>query len=136
MTFIPSYPAAHAFTEMRKSSPGSILHLVHPRPVPWRKVITPIAEELEVPIVPFAKWHTALEQFASGKGAGELQHNHAVLLLEFFTRKPVSLLEIDTEKARAQSRTLRSVDELGYETARKWVAGWRASGFLPPLSGY
>ena len=133
MTFIPSYPAAHAFTEMRKSSPGSILHLVHPHPVPWRKVITPIAEELGVSIVPFAKWHSALEQFASGK---ELQHNHAMLLLEFFTCKPVSLLEIDTEKARAQSRTLRSVDELGDEIARKWVAGWRASGFLPPLSGY
>ncbi len=133
MSFIPGYPAARAFTEMRKSPAGSILHLVHPRPVPWRTIVAPIAEELGVPMVPFGTWLAALEQLASRKGAQVVEQNPAVLLLTFFKRKPVSLLGLDTRNACAESNTLDTMDELGDEIARKWVAGWRASGFLPHL---
>ncbi len=132
MSFIPGYPAARAFTEMRKSA-GSILHLVHPRPVPWRTIVAPIAEELGVPMVPFGTWLAALEQLASRKGAEVVEQNPALLLLTLFKRKPVSLLDVETRNACAESNTLDNMDELGDEIARKWVAGWRTSGFLPPL---
>ncbi|TFK94535.1 acetyl-CoA synthetase-like protein [Polyporus arcularius HHB13444] len=133
VSFIPGYSAARAFTEMRKSPLGSILHLVHPRPVPWRTIIAPIAEELGVPMVPFGTWLAALEQLASRKGVEVVEQNPAVLLLTFFKRKPVSLLDLETRNACAESNTLDNMDELGDEIARKWVAGWRTSGFLPPL---
>ncbi|RPD58224.1 acetyl-CoA synthetase-like protein [Lentinus tigrinus ALCF2SS1-7] len=132
VSFIPGYSAARAFTEMRKSPSGSVLHLVHPRPVPWRTVMAPIAKELGVPMVPFTNWIAAIQQLASGDGEEVAQRYPAVFFLSFFKRKPVSLLQLDTRNARAQSGTLDVLDELGEGIARRWVAGWRASEFLPP----
>ncbi|KAI0702415.1 hypothetical protein C8T65DRAFT_741576 [Cerioporus squamosus] len=134
VSFVPGYPAARAFTEMRKSPAGSILHLVHPQPVPWRILVAPIAEELGVLLVSFDIWLAALEQVASEKDAELVPHNPAVLSLTFFKRRPVSLLELDTKNARAHSHTLDTLPELGHEIVHKWVAGWRASGFLSPPS--
>ena len=44
-----------------RSSADPILHLVHPRPIPWKSLITPIAQELKATLVPYVEWLTALE---------------------------------------------------------------------------
>ena len=141
--FIPSYPAARAFIEMRHSS-SPVLHLSHSRPVDWTTLMQPIAEELGVPLVPLARWVDALTQIAdsennSGPSRSDVRRNPALALLGLFRSwanatgsqaGPVSALNISTEKAQSASETLRHLPVLSAEAAKAWVAAWRKSGFL------
>ncbi|TBU32715.1 acetyl-CoA synthetase-like protein [Dichomitus squalens] len=135
-SFFLSYPAARAFVEMR-SSPEPILHLVHPRPIPWRSLITPIAQELQATLVPYVEWLAALEA-AAERNAEAAREHPALRLLDFFrssasanTKTPLGLYQLDTKKAVGASETLASMPELGEADIKRWIAAWRASGFLP-----
>ncbi|KAM5543804.1 hypothetical protein V8D89_002421 [Ganoderma adspersum] len=137
VAFIPSYPAARAFVEMRKST-ARTLHLVHPRPVPWKTIIAPIAEELGVLLVPYSEWLTGLEQCAAEGSAGEvdaMRANPALRLLDFFRAQGTACSEpgvrLSTTRAEQSSGELARMPELTPEDAKRWVAAWRASGFLP-----
>ncbi|KAI0750819.1 acetyl-CoA synthetase-like protein [Daedaleopsis nitida] len=141
VSFIPGYPAARAFAEMR-DPPVQILHLVHSRPVAWNDLIAPIADELGVPLVAYDAWLAALEKDGSNKeGEGNIEAmrvNPALQLLDFFRsragtpegREPLGMACLSTGKARSVSETLANMPELGEADARRWVAAWRASGFL------
>ncbi|RPD67101.1 acetyl-CoA synthetase-like protein [Lentinus tigrinus ALCF2SS1-7] len=142
VSFILGYEAARAFVEMR-DSPAPILHLVHPRPVSWHALIAPIAAELEVPLVPYATWLTALDKSA-GESSGEhdvdaMRDNPALRLLDFFRsrgearegREPLGMPHLATEKARSVSETLTNMSEVSETDAKRWIGAWRASGFLP-----
>nr|VWP00550.1 N/A [Ganoderma boninense] len=135
-SFFLSYPAARAFVEMR-SSPAPILHLVHPHPVSWHDLITPIAEELGVQLVPYATWLAALERSAEGSEGDAARENPALRLLDFFRsfaqgneKPPLGLWQLATSKAVDVSETLANMPQLGEADVRRWVAGWRKSGFL------
>ena len=141
--FIPSYPAARAFVEMRGSS-YPVLHLSHSRPVRWTTLMLPIAEELGVPLVPLARWVDALGQIVdseknSDSSRSDARRNPALTLLSLFRSwasatgsgaGPVSALNISTEKAQDASETLRRLPGLSAEAAKAWVAAWRKSNFL------
>lgn len=135
---MPGYPAARAFAEMRAAAPGSILHLVHPRATPWRTLLTPIADALGVPLVPYAQWLTALEHAGAGGGVEAMRANPALRLLDFFRARAVvrpgcealGTAILATEGACAASATLREMPPLGETEARRWVEAWKASGFL------
>ena len=133
MSFIPGYQAARAFVEMR-DSPAQILHLVHSRPVPWHKLIAPIAEELKVPLVPYADWLSALVKNGSAEDVELMRENPALQLVDFFrSRGDGEMLgeaRLSTDKARSVSEAFANMPELGEADARRWVAAWRASGFL------
>ncbi|KAI1788607.1 acetyl-CoA synthetase-like protein [Ganoderma leucocontextum] len=141
VSFIPSYPSARAFVEMR-NSPSLILHLSHPRPVPWHTLMVPIAEELRVPLVPFPDWLASLEKCDNEtldvRHIEWTRNNPALRLLGLFRSwtstsdpGPVSAIRLSTEKAEAASETLAGLPALDAEVARRWVAGWRRAGFLP-----
>ncbi len=141
MAFIPSYPSARAFVEMR-NSPSPILHLSHPRPVPWRALMAPIAEELRVPLVPFSGWLTSLEKCDGGtldvRHLESTRNNPALRLLGLFRTwastsnpGPVSTMRLSTEKAVDASETLAVLPALDAQMAKGWIAGWRRAGFLP-----
>lgn len=141
VAFIPSYPAARAFVEMRRSS-ARTLHLVHPRPVPWKAIIAPIAEELGVPLVPHTEWLAALEQCAvEGDSADQvdvdaMRENPALRLLDFFRAQGGGVgsgAHLSTAEAEQISEELARMPELTPGDARRWVAAWRASGFLPTM---
>ena len=142
VSFILGYDAARTFVEMR-NSPAPILHLVHPRPVPWHTLVAPIAEEFGVPLVPYATWLAALEKCA-GESSGErdvdaMRGNPALRLLDFFRnrieerdgREPLGMPYLATDKARNVSETLAKMSEIGEAEARQWIKAWRASGYLP-----
>ena len=126
---------------MRQSSARTV-HLVHPHPVAWKAVIVPIAEELDVALVPYSEWLGALAKCASEGSADEVDAmcaNPAVLLLDFFriqgSARPQSGsnegMRLSTAKAERASEELARMPELTSDDARLWVAAWRASGFLP-----
>ncbi|KAI1786493.1 acetyl-CoA synthetase-like protein [Ganoderma leucocontextum] len=134
-SFVLSYSAGRAFVEMR-SSPESILHLVHPRPISWHDLIAPIAQELEVPLVPYATWLAALESSAEGS-LDAARENPALRLLDFFRssaegneKPPLGLWRLATKKAVEASETLARMPQLEEADVRRWVAAWRTSGFL------
>ncbi|RPD56588.1 acetyl-CoA synthetase-like protein [Lentinus tigrinus ALCF2SS1-7] len=141
-SFIPSYPAARALVEMRNST-SPILHLVHPRPVSWHALITPIAEELRVPLVPYSTWLSALERsaadgFAANAEVDAMRQNPALRLLEFFRGQTVSAekeamgdVRLSTENAERASPELARLPRLGGDVSVSWVKAWRKSGFLP-----
>ncbi|KAI0737808.1 hypothetical protein C8Q80DRAFT_1114696 [Daedaleopsis nitida] len=138
---IPGYPAAQTFAEMR-DSPMQILHLTHLRPIAWHDLIAPIANELGVPLVPYDVWLAALEKDAPKKEGGRnfqaMRVNPALQHLGFFRsrpgtperREPLGLAYLSTEKAQSLSETLANLPDLGEADIRRWIARWRASGFL------
>ncbi|PIL37207.1 hypothetical protein GSI_00900 [Ganoderma sinense ZZ0214-1] len=137
-SFFLSYLAAGAFAEMR-SSPESILHLVHPRPIPWHDLITPMAQELGVPLAPYTTWLAALESSGSVEGSegDATRENPALRLLDFFRsfalgneKPPLGLWQLATSKAVNASETLANMPQIGEADVRRWVAAWRKSGFL------
>ncbi|KAL7284715.1 hypothetical protein ACG7TL_002021 [Trametes sanguinea] len=143
VTWVPSYEGAKAVTEMRHS-PEPFLHLVHPRPVPWSTIMTPIAEELGVPLASYEEWLSVLEQASDGNSddgaypSVELvQRNPAFRLVHFFkglktspSREPLGTVYLSTEKSTRVSKTLANLPPLGAQQAKMWLAEWRRSGFL------
>ena len=138
IAFILSYPAAQAFVEMRKSS-SPVLHLVHPRPVESKAIMEPIASELVVTLVPYSEWLSRLEESSAKEFADEvdaMQANPALQLLDLFRAQrgrgrsglPPRLSTTEAEKAFKELMHMRA---LGSEDAKRWIAAWRASGFLP-----
>lgn len=126
---------------MRKSS-ARTLHLVHPRPAAWKVIIVPIAQELDVPLVSYSEWLAALEKFAAEGSADEvdaMRANPALRLLDFFRAQGSARsksgseqsVRLSTVKAERESEELTRMLELTSDDARRWVAAWRASGFLP-----
>ena len=126
---------------MRNSS-EPILHLVHPHSVAWHSIISPIAKELAVPLVPYPEWLAALEKTAGTEGSDHaieaMTKNPALRLLDFFRAggntvdgvEPLGLPYLSTEKAQSVSKTLRTIPPIGELEVKAWVAAWQAVGFL------
>ena len=129
-----------------RHSRAPLLHLVHPRPVPWHTLIAPIAAELGVPLVSYENWFTALENSISTDATNEVEAmrlNPALRLLPFYRsqqeamaqdrareREPMGLVRLSTEKATAVSGALARMRPLDEERAKGWFAAWRRAGFL------
>ena len=125
-----------------RHSRDTILHIVHPRPVPWYTVLAPIAQELNVPFASYDAWLAALEQ-GGADDVEAMRMNPALRLLPFFraakemaekdsdgTFEPMGLVRLSTTKATAVSAALKDMPQLDAERARSWVASWRKAGFL------
>ena len=119
-----------------RNSTARTLHLVHPRPIAWKAIIAPIAEDLDVPLVPYSQWLASLEKWAAEGSTDEvdaMRANPALRLLDFFRAQSGSdgVARLSTAKAEQASEELAKMSELTREDAKRWVAAWRASGFLP-----
>lgn len=148
MTWVPAYEGARAFVEMRHSL-DPILHLVHPRPVPWHTVVAPIAQGLDVPLVPYAEWVSKLESSVERGSAEEvkaIQLNPGLRLLSAYKAhgeltegmvggEAMGFVIMGTEKAERVSKSLTRLPQLDAERAMMWLAAWRKSGFLSPGQG-
>jgi hypothetical protein len=137
---MPSYEAAAALIEMRNSS-YAVLHLVHPRPVSWASLITPIAKNIGVPLVSFPEWLDAFNISTDDISTSEVErmhHNPALKLTEFFRhadldkdKEPLGVARLDTEYACKVSRTMNvTMNRLDEKDAITWVDAWRQSGFI------
>ncbi|KAH6902753.1 male sterility protein-domain-containing protein [Coprinopsis sp. MPI-PUGE-AT-0042] len=141
--------AAKAYLDFIKAS-GSItghqvVHLVHPRPVPLQDIAQAIAQELDLPVVPFPEWfkvlHTLINE--SGKDLKTLaktfplirtiplieplmmRATHAAPLVDA-TAVPM----LDMSNALRMSPTLRdpAIPRLNRKVVRNWL---RHLGLLP-----
>lgn len=127
--------AAAALIEMRDAS--GILHLVHPRPIPWGTVLDVFSKATGVPRVQWAEWMARLVAFSDAHGADAARDVPALRLLEFWRSfgdgglSNMSELElIATGKAEAVSSTLKNMLPLSPADAEKWLAYWKRAGVL------
>lgn len=126
-----------------RNSPYSILHLAHPRPVPWSTIITPIARSLNLPLVPYAEWVTRLQKSGENLDAkGEvdmMKVNPALRILDFFSRtmlaeerggeggrEMMGMPELSLRKAVEVAPALneKNLPQLGEKDALSWLGYW------------
>ncbi|KZV95712.1 acetyl-CoA synthetase-like protein [Exidia glandulosa HHB12029] len=127
--------AAASVIEMRDAS--GVLHLVHPRPVPWRTAFDTFSRTLgNVPIVPFSDWMGRLIAYAEANPEGG-REVPAMRLLEYYKGigptgfdGMARVENISTVKAQVVSPTLRNMAPMSEVDAEKWIAYWKRAGVL------
>ncbi|KAJ3569819.1 hypothetical protein NP233_g4796 [Leucocoprinus birnbaumii] len=137
VSWIPVHEAAKAFAEMRSGS-SSFLHLVHPNPATWSDVFSLVSRSLNVPLVPYSEWLSALEESAklsNSVPASSLQ------LLDFYqsANKPLSSKDdeafgfprLGTTQAEAAVPAMSCWKQLGMEDVSSWLSYWASTGVLP-----
>ncbi|THH14562.1 hypothetical protein EW146_g5781 [Bondarzewia mesenterica] len=138
--------AAAAAVDFRNAE-SSIVHLVHPRPVPWSTLFSALSSELKIPVIPYAEWLARLDksaqELAGGMDADDLRHNPALKLLDWYhsafvggNGRNVDALgfpKLDMTRALKESPKLASPDlpMMGEADARLWVRYWKSIGFIP-----
>lgn len=131
-----------------QSSPNTpqTVHLVHPRPVSWTTIFTPIAKSLGVPLVPYAEWLASMEKNladTSRNSVEAVKENPALLLIDMFrpyvegatgneARDALGVPQLATVEAQRASSALHpeNLPVLGLEDAEGWLAYWRKAGLL------
>lgn len=140
---MPTDTAAATIVDVR-TSPSPFVHLVHPKPVPFSTLITPIAASLGVPTVPYAEWLAKLEKVLDDTSASPVEAaraNPALRLVDFYRSSAIvddpdkeAFLTTRLEVTRMvnASQTLGNPDlpSLGTADADRWLSYWRHVGAL------
>jgi len=140
VSFVPLHAAATALLELRHAS-GIFAHLVHPRPVPWRRIIEYVAAIIDIPVIPYDEWLRRLE--ASPKTSEALHNNPALHLLDFYyasrapkdrsdlsRREAMGLSLFETRQTVVDAPTLKDLAQLDMEEVSRWIDYWKSKGAL------
>lgn len=129
-----------------------VVHLYHPRPVPWTTIITaatealkPVTHDTGLPLVTWSEWYSKLESC----GPEDLQRVPGLKLLSFYRslasgdaalraldeeessqRESLGLVKLSTVKMQTISPTLRNISPLTLEDPARWIAYWRSKGLF------
>lgn len=141
VSWISLHTAGKVIIEMR-DSPIPVLHIVNPHPISWSVISKTIANELSVPLVPYAEWLHCLEKgftehdnAARGNGRGD---NPALPLIDYFraaatggaNKEAFALPRLDIQRAVKISPSLRNAEMLTPEDALRWIQWWKQEGNL------
>ncbi|PYH98411.1 hypothetical protein BO71DRAFT_371050 [Aspergillus ellipticus CBS 707.79] len=137
LCWTPVNDVAAALSELLISpsdqTPSPVYHIDNPRRQPWGEMVPVLTEALGIPagnVIPFADWVRRVRAFP---GAAEWD-NPAALLIDFldehFARMSCGGLLLDTRQAQRDSPSLAAVGPVSAELARKYIQGWKATGFL------
>lgn len=123
--------AATVLIELLSAHDGpasAVLHLVNPRPIPWRTVFGAYAVALGVPLLPASECLRRLAQSENVPAARLRPFWRMIMQRESEDFTPFEI--IDTRKAQALSpalRSMRSLDEADFDS---WLAYWMRTGVL------
>ena len=119
------------------------LHLIHPRPTPFSKIMSIICQELNVKPVPYSEWLDLLLERAEkihGHPDAEnaMEQNPALRLTDFFMTaqggehtEPIGMVRLGDSKAREVAPTLgERARRLEEEDVRGWLRMWKKYRFL------
>ena len=128
--WIPLELAGSAIAEARNAS-SSIVHIAHPKPVPWRYIFGRVSQTLNVPIVPFPDWLGRLEALVSSSKGSDTR---AVALLEIYRTADPTATKImphtSIENALRESPTLAAAQPLTERDIDSWLSYWKDSSFI------
>ncbi|KAL4905448.1 hypothetical protein BDW74DRAFT_177819 [Aspergillus multicolor] len=109
-----------------------VYHIDNPVGQPWEEMSPVLAAALDIPpqsIIPFAEWILRVRR--SPLSADE---NPAVRVVDFleghFERMSCGGIILDTQRAKAHSAAMAAAGPVSGDTARAFVASWKARGFL------
>ncbi|KAM0273158.1 hypothetical protein ACHAQH_008449 [Verticillium albo-atrum] len=113
--------------------PHAVYHIDNPVGQPWKDMSPVLAGSLAIPqtsIIPFAAW---VRRVRHSPVPAETD-NPAARLADFlqynFERMSCGGLILDTAHSQEHSRTMAAGGPVAAEVARKYIAGWKAMGFL------
>lgn len=153
ITWVPTDAAASAIVDMRASD-WPYMHLVHPKPVQWSSVIKPIAEALNVPLIPLEEWAKRLQRVQEesandGSAVEAAAANPALKLVDFyvgaaaagknyvrrFTDDGMELeifaaSRLETKETVRVSKTMAELPTLGDDDVERWLGYWKGKGAL------
>lgn len=129
-----------------------VVHLSHPRPVPWTDIITaaaealaPITDNKHLPLVPWSEWVRKLESC----GTEDLKRVPGLKLLPFYhrlaagdsalrmmdkieatQREALGFGKIGMTKMQALSSTLCDISPLDLGDPARWISYWVSKGLF------
>lgn len=105
-----------------------VMHLLSPIPVSWETTFRVIAQQIQVPLIPYDEWLESLEIVSKDETT---KASSAMALLPFFRQAQFGEhLTIDVSKTLRVSPTLAQLKALGEEDIRASVGFWIKIGFL------
>lgn len=114
--------------------PFPIVHIDNPVRQNWADMIPVIASALDIPLsqaIPFEEWIHRVRNAPSSVPEAD---NPAIKLVDFldhnFLRMSCGGLLLQTDKAKQHSKTLRAVQPVTEEVARKFFQAWKDMRFL------
>ncbi|EJF59192.1 ketoacyl-synt-domain-containing protein [Dichomitus squalens LYAD-421 SS1] len=149
VTWLPVEVAAQALVEMVDvTSPYTILHLRHPRPIGWSDIMSELSRLLRVSTVPYEEWLSRITTAHPDRRLGKFVSPALTLVDHLRPRYPddealrvrvtenngLSVL-MDVEDSLPYSAVLSnpSLPQLNREEVRKWIDYWRSVGALPTM---
>lgn len=127
---------AECLAEFRRAPKDArVVHLVHPQPASWEKLVSLMAADLELDTVSYSVWLQKLEAV----GADQLQNLNAVALLPYFRyiggknyEEAFGLPPLDLTKAYSVSQSLRdpALRQIGEEDMKGWISYWQRAGMF------
>ena len=146
MSWISAYDAAGAIADVLDTD-VDIVHLVHPKPIPWNVIASAFSKKLQLTLIPYDEWLQALENKLDETGSDPKRVEKAfelvpaLRLINFFrsikeitmlgsVREPLGLPKLASQKAQAYSNTLRASEPMSVADVERWLSFWRKSGFL------
>nr|UXY92114.1 ATP/NADPH-dependent carboxylic acid reductase [Trametes cinnabarina] len=133
LTWVAVDVVAATLQDMVVNGEGA-LHLVSPKPVPWNSVFVPIAEQLNLPTVPYSDWLEKLEKSAAAasSGPGVDQHDSAHNLVGFFRSEGMggAAVPLSTDRAVRASKSLAGARPIGREDALNYLRFWQKVGYI------
>ncbi|KAF8521638.1 hypothetical protein BU17DRAFT_87898 [Hysterangium stoloniferum] len=144
ISFVPLHTAATAIIELRHAK-HDFAHIVHPRPVTWRSIVSHLAGALHVPIIPYNEWLSRLE--ASPKTDEALHRNPALHLIDFYKASAprsgfknvhdreamgFAMYETTTTVVDAPCLHPSTLPQLGRDEVLLWVDYWKGKDALDP----
>ena len=128
--WVPPEVVGSAIVEIRNTS-SSIIHITHPKPVPWRHIFGRVSQTLGVPVVPFHDWLARLEALATSSEGKEAT---AIALMETYRGVDPSASKImprtSNENALRESPTLAAAQPLTEKDIDSWLSYWKSVSLI------
>ena len=129
-SWVPLEVAGSVIAEIRNAS-SSIVHIAHPKPVSWRRILGRISHTLGVPIVPFSDWLALLETLTTSSKGNETT---AIALLDTYRTLDPSAMKIiarmSTENALRESPALTAAGPLTEKDIDSWLSYWKSVSLI------
>ncbi|KAJ6491913.1 acetyl-CoA synthetase-like protein [Mycena sanguinolenta] len=127
IAWITPEAVSHTIVDAALSSetPPFAINLVHPRPVSWDFIMSALAVQL--PLIPFADWVQQLQDRSTTATAKDIEKIPGIKLLDFFKAavSGTGNINFSTSKAQTVSESMRLLEPLCVEDAKRWMQSWK-----------
>ncbi|KAJ7625813.1 putative nonribosomal peptide synthetase [Roridomyces roridus] len=134
VAWLPAEAVSGAIVDaaLTTTTPPFAINLVHPRPVPWDLVMSSMADSVNVPLKPFAQWVQDVRDRVPNATAEDLEHIPGIKILDFLAAAEAgqASTEFSTTKAQKLSDSMRLLEPLNANDARRWMGYWQGKHFI------